>query len=422
MHRKKLMAFMLIAATAVTAMPVGAFAETVTGDIREITEADLDENNQKDISIPVEYTVGASFTVKLPSAITLSNTDGSWGYSGTVGVKGDIDSGKVVKVTPAESITMYDVTNRPTDDVPAGAEDQAYDHKDAKNATVAQAKKQWAMTELSADTYSDTALTLTAGAMQSGKWKGSLAVNIAYGDEACFTGTHHYTESITREATCTEEGEKTLTCSSCGDTKTETITKLGHVDANDDKVCDVCGSVILTAGETYTLGGYEWVAAEVNDGYVTLQSKGVTGGLWPGYTVAQFGNGSFYESNIDGQDISGYDDKTTALYNSIKSAEYAGASYGTGLYLISKEMAQPSYVGGNYYSALKTAAENHSSFDVDSYGSWLGTIYDSHYPWSVHSNGNVHNKCSQGIPLVLAPAFNLDISKVTLEGYALTVK
>ena len=184
MHRKKLLAFMLTAATAVTAMPVGAFAEGAIpagGGIQEIESSSL-ADNRKDISIPVEYTVGATFTVKLPSAITLSNTDGSWDYSGTVGVKGDIDSGKSVKVKPSRSVTMYDVTNRPTEDVPSGAEDQAYDHKDAKNATVAQAKKQWAMTELSADTYSDTALTLSAGAMQSGKWKGLLNVDISYGE------------------------------------------------------------------------------------------------------------------------------------------------------------------------------------------------------------------------------------------------
>lgn len=43
--------------------------------------------------------------------------------------------------------------------------------------------------------------------MQSGKWRGSLPVNIEYGDEDCISGTHHYTESIT---------------------------KLGHVDADGD--------------------------------------------------------------------------------------------------------------------------------------------------------------------------------------------
>ncbi|MGN0415954.1 MAG: hypothetical protein ACI4FX_10765 [Agathobacter sp.] len=371
MNKKKFMAFMMAAAVMATALPANTFAESVGGGTKVLTEADLDENNQKDVSIPVEYTVGATFTVKLPSAITLSNTDGSWGYSGTVGVKGDIDSGKAVKVTPAESITMYDVTNRPTDDVPAGADDQAYSHKDAKDAMVAQTKQQWGMTELNTDTYSDTDLTLAAGELQSGKWKGTLPVEIRY------------------EAPAAE-------------------------------------AVTLTEGETYTLGGYSWVAAENKNGYTVLQSTGVTAGYWPGYTMAKWGNGSSYGSNIDGQDISGYDDKTTDLYNSIKSAEYAGADYGTGLYLVSNAMAGTTTYGsqgsGNYWAALKTAAENYSSFGDSYSNSWLGTVGGSDYAWFVDSDGNVYYDVYQNNSFVVAPAFNLDTSKVTLEGNAITVK
>lgn len=376
MKRKKLMAFMTAMAVMATAFPANAFAEPAAGT-QEITEADLDENNKKDVAIPVEYTVGATFTVKLPSSITLSNTSGSWGYSGKVGVKGDIDSGKVVKVTPAESITMYDVTNRPTDDVPAGAEDQAYDHKDAKDATVAQTKQQWGMTELTADTYSDTDLTLTAGTMQSGKWRGTLPVEIEYGAPA---------------------GQNTPST----------------------------GTVTLTEGETYTLGGYEWIAAENKEGYTVLQSTGVTAGAWPGCEMAQFGNGSKYASNIDGQDISGYDDKTTALYNSIKSAEYSGADYGTGLYLVSNAMAGTTTSGrqgsGNYWTALKTAAANKSSFGAEYGHSWLGTVDGSGSAWYVSSYGNVYYGSNQVYSSVVAPAFNLDPSKVTLNGNAITVK
>lgn len=369
MNRRKFAVYLMTGAMLTTSMPVTAFAEPAAGT-QEFTEADLDENNKKDVPIPVEYTVGATFTVKLPSAITLSNTDGSWGYSGTVGVKGDIDSGKAVRVTPAESITMYYVTNRPTDDVPAGAEDQAYDHKDAKDATVAQTKQQWGMTELSADTYSDTDLTLTAGAMQSGQWRGTLPVEIQYG---------------------APEAE----------------------------------AVTLTEGETYTLGGYEWVAAENKNGYTVLQSTGVTAGVWPGYKMAQFGNGSQYASNIDGQDISGYDDKTTTLYNSIKSAEYSGADYGTGLYLISNAMAGTTTYGlgsGNYWTALATAAGNRSSFGASGSDSWLGTVYGSYYAWNVYSDGYVDYYNCQDYSFVVAPAFNLDPSKVTLSGNTITVK
>ena len=47
-------------------------------------------------------------------------------------------------------------------------------------------------------------------------------------DEGDFTKHEHaYTESITKEATCTEAGEKTFTCE-CGDTYTEQIEATGH--------------------------------------------------------------------------------------------------------------------------------------------------------------------------------------------------
>ena len=40
---------------------------------------------------------------------------------------------------------------------------------------------------------------------------------------------HTYSEwQTTREATCTEAGEKTRTCSKCNDVQTETVSALGH--------------------------------------------------------------------------------------------------------------------------------------------------------------------------------------------------
>lgn len=189
---------------------------------------------------------------------------------------------------------------------------------------------------------------------------------------------------------------------------------------------EIAHPLTLTAGETYTLGGYDWVAAEVNEGYVTLQSTGVTGGEWPGYKMASFGNGASYTSNIDGQDISTYDDKTIALYNSIKSAEYSGASYGTGLFLVSNEKVGTTTGGslgsGNYWTALNTAITNYSSFGASSSCAWLGTVRNSDSAWFVSSTYGVHYNNGQSGLFVIAPAFNLDISKVTLEGHTLTIK
>ena len=191
----------------------------------------------------------------------------------------------------------------------------------------------------------------------------------------------------------------------------------------------VSGGATLTAGQTYSFGGYNWVAAEVNNTAQTavLQSTGVTSGAWPGYAMSKFGGSanSYYSSNIDGQDISGYNSTMTNLYNSIKAAENTNASYGSGLFLVSNAKAGTTTNGnkgsGNYCSALTTAATNYSSFGATGNASWLGTV--GGVAWCVDSDGGVSYNVNyfQSNSFVVAPAFNLDLSKVKLSGSTLTV-
>lgn len=85
--------------------------------------------------------------------------------------------------------------------------------------------------------------------------------------------THSYSSKVTKEATCTDNGIKTYTCS-CGDTYTENIAKTNHTSsdwiitkeatcsANGTKVrnCTACGA--QTASETIASNGshnYAWV-------------------------------------------------------------------------------------------------------------------------------------------------------------------
>ena len=174
---------------------------------------------------------------------------------------------------------------------------------------------------------------------------------------------------------------------------------------------------ILEAGETYRFAGYSWTACElVNDGRVAvIQSHGVTHGAWPGFVMSQFGNGNYYSKSIDGDDISAYDDKMQALYDAIKDVEDTSASYGKGLYLIPKEKAGFTEWGksgsGNYWQALKKTAENACSFGSPDNYAWLGTVYGSGGAWYVNSNGGVSYN-DQSDDYVVAPAFNLDLSKV----------
>ena len=147
--------------------------------------------------------------------------------------------------------------------------------------------------------------------------------------------------------------------------------------------------------------------------------------MWPGFVIPKFGNGNYYGRSIDGQDISDYDEKMSALYNAIKDVEDKSASYGKGLYLVSKEKAgftewcEPG--SGDYWQALKKAAGNASSFGCPSYCAWLGAVGGSDGAWYVSSNGNVYNYY-QDSDCVVAPAFNLDLSKVEVVGDEIIIK
>lgn len=184
----------------------------------------------------------------------------------------------------------------------------------------------------------------------------------------------------------------------------------------------------LELGKTYRLAGYNWTACElINNGKtLVIQSHGVTAGAWPGLEMAQFGNGNYYTNSIDGEDISAYDNKMKELYDAIKDVEDTSASYGNGLYLVSREKAGFTEWGksgsGNYWQALKEAAGNARSFGASSNGAWLGTVSGSCNPLCVDSNGGVYTSNLRNSGFVVAPAFNLDLSKVEVAGDEIVIK
>ena len=181
-------------------------------------------------------------------------------------------------------------------------------------------------------------------------------------------------------------------------------------------------SEIFRVGQTYSFMGYDWTACDlVNDGKtLVIQSHGVTHGEWPGFVMPQFGNGNFYAADIDGEDISAYDDKMQTLYDAIKDAEDSSASYGKGLFLISKEKAgftewrEPG--SGNYWQALKEASMNYQSFGAADGNASLGTVYVYHNAWYVYSDGYVYTDGNQDYDFVVPPAINLDLSKIEIVG------
>ncbi len=69
-----------------------------------------------------------------------------------------------------------------------------------------------------------------------------------FDDPGDTTHTHEYTEQITKPATCTEMGEKTMTCS-CGDSYIEAFDMLPHTEEAIPAVAPTCTEAGLTEGK-----------------------------------------------------------------------------------------------------------------------------------------------------------------------------
>ena len=172
----------------------------------------------------------------------------------------------------------------------------------------------------------------------------------------------------------------------------------------------------LELGKTYNFAGYRWVPVRINeeDQVAIIQSLGVTAGLWPGYSMSQFGNGYYCSQNISSRDISDYDKKTRALMEQIRPIVFGDA----GLYLPSYKNIMDNY---GWKNALAKAAANYRSFGASDYYAWTGTFYGNCGAWVVFSNGSTvidDQNCSYVIPA----AFNLDLSKIEIKGDEIVIK
>ena len=199
-------------------------------------ETDTYEDTTENISKETEvlYEKAGNYFVTIPKTISLG-TDKQSPYS--VKVEGDISSDKQVYVSPIDGI-------KDTEDFDFYMHDQNTSHPKADViATVTQNKFYWNFNEV-ANGYTETNNKVTALNLTSGTWKGTFdfEINMNNVDDSELH-KHSYTETILKEPTCTEEGEKKLTCS-CGDSKTESIPSTGHniVDGN----CTDCDVIVKT--------------------------------------------------------------------------------------------------------------------------------------------------------------------------------
>ena len=164
----------------------------------------------------------------------------------------------------------------------------------------------------------------------------------------------------------------------------------------------------IELGKEYNFAGYRWVPVRINEEnqVAIMQSLGVTAGLWPGYSMSQFGNGYYCSQNISSRDISDYDEKTRVLMEQIRPIVSGDA----GLYLPSYDSIKTNSVWRN---ALAKAAANYRSFGASYHYAWTGTC-SGYYAYYVNLGGSV-NCGNQSNSFVVPAVFDLDLSKVEIE-------
>jgi len=213
-------------------MPMGAFA-AVENDTT-ITKAEADEKTIEDTE--VLYSLASNYSVVIPKRIVLDGDTKASDY--TVKVSGDISSDKQVSVAPQDALEDVEGINfYMKDQAEAGTK------KADVEATVTQEATVWSSAEVCKTDGTTKNGNVSAPTITAGSWKGMFDFeislqNIASGGGISDEEEHSYTETVTKEPTCTEAGEKTYTCG-CGDSYTETIPATGHNYVNN--ICMECG-------------------------------------------------------------------------------------------------------------------------------------------------------------------------------------
>lgn len=234
---------------------------TTVIDGENITE---DERNLEDIT--VTYKQASSFFVTIPKTIVL---DGWKQSTYAVKVSGDIGAEQCVYVAPVDVIAD-------TENIDFYMKDQAAENAKADIvARVTHNKSHWNSAE-AAEGYEQTDNLVSAPDLTAGTWKGIFQMEIKL--ETHSSHTHNYIESITKNPTCTEDGERTYTCD-CGDSYTETIPATGHHYVDGE--CEHCGekdpdahthsyTETITKEPTCTEEGEKTYTCECGDSYTEV--------------------------------------------------------------------------------------------------------------------------------------------------------
>ncbi len=204
------------------AMVVNEIDEEAVADEIE-AQADSDSRYE---TVEVNYSQSSNYFVTIPKTIVLG-TDKMSPYS--IKVEGDIVANKQVCVVPVDGIEETEVFDFYMSDQITGST------KADVVAEVSQTKFYWSHEEVAAG-YEENDNYIVADGLSAGKWKGIFQLEISMRTDP--THIHNYVGEVTKEPTCTESGEKTYTCD-CGDSYVETIDPTGHHFEKGE--CTICG-------------------------------------------------------------------------------------------------------------------------------------------------------------------------------------
>lgn len=157
---------------------------------------------------------------------------------------------------------------------------------------------------------------IDAGSNQPNVLLGHKTVTIAEPD-ASEEHVHTYTEEITKQASCTEQGERRYTCT-CGDSYCEIIEKLPHTEVTDraqaatcekkglteGSHCSVCGAITKEQEITEKLNHKNTIVKFQKD--ANCVSAGYTGDTYCADCGIKLANGSYtkqLEHTMDGEGI-----------------------------------------------------------------------------------------------------------------------
>ena len=157
------------------------------------------------------------------------------------------------KPTTTKPTTTKPTTTKPTTTKPTTTKPTTTKPTTTKPTTTKPTTTKPTTTKPSEHTHTVTVIpAVTATCTKTGLTEGKMCLacgEIIVAQKTVAKKSHSYKSTVTKQASCEENGVKTYKCSSCGDNYTESIAKTGHAIVADSAVEATCVTTGLTEGK-----------------------------------------------------------------------------------------------------------------------------------------------------------------------------